>query len=83
MCPINQSSTYVPARLDGLVVGDEVGQLLVERRGGVDVDGVAEAEGAVRVGPNTLVAVGNLVGQPRSQGATDVGQLPAVKISIN
>ena len=64
------------------MVGDEVGQLLVERRGGVDVDGVAEAEGAVGVGPHTLVAVSNLVGQPRGQGAADVGQLPAVKLAI-
>ena len=60
------------------MVGDEVWQLLVERRGGVDVDRVAEAEGAVGVRPDPLVAVGNLVRQPRGQGATDVGQFPAV-----
>ena len=60
------------------MVGDEVWQLLVERRGGVDVDGVAEAEGAVRVRPDTLVAVRHLVRQPRGKRAADVGQFPAV-----
>ena len=71
-------STYynVPARLDSLMVGDEVWQLLIEGRRGVDVDRVAETQGAVCVGSDPLVAVGDLVWEPGCQGATDVGQFP-------
>ena len=42
----------------------------------MDVNRVAETQGAVGVGPNPLVAVGDLVGEPRCQGAPDVGQFP-------
>ena len=72
----NIEHSNLPARPDGLVVGDEVGQLFVQRRGGVDVNRVAETQGAVGVGPDPLVAVGNVAGEPGGQGAPDIGQFP-------
>ena len=44
--------------------------------------GAGRNEGAIGVRPDPLVAVGHLVGQPRGQGATDVGQFSKVKLLI-